>query len=40
MRIYLYLGKIAGNFYKILSKKEKKIKKIKFFHNLPYLINQ
>ena len=27
------------NFYKLLSKKEKKIKKNQFFHNSSYLVN-
>jgi len=33
MRIYIYLEKKINNFYKLLSKKEKKIKKNQFFHN-------
>jgi len=33
MRIYIYLEKLINNFYKLLSKKEKKIKKHQFFHN-------
>ena len=33
MRIYIYLVKIDSNFYKLLSKKEKKIKKYQFFQN-------
>ena len=33
MRIYIYLVRIDHNFYKLLSKKEKNIKKHQFFHN-------
>ena len=39
MRIYIYLAKIDSKFYKLLSKKEKKIKKHQFFQNSFYLIN-
>ena len=39
MRIYIYLVKIGSKFYKLLSKKEKKIKKNQFFHNSSYLLN-
>jgi len=39
MRIYIYFVKIVQNFYKLLSKKEKKIKKNQFFHNSSYLLN-
>ena len=39
MRIYIYLGKKIENFYKLLSKKEKKIKKSQFSHNSSYLFN-
>ena len=39
MRIYIYFAKINLNFYKLLSKKEKKIKKNQFFHNSSYLLN-
>jgi len=34
MRIYIYFVKIVQNFYKLLSKKEKKLKKKQFFQNL------
>ena len=42
MRIYIYLVRFASKIlYNILlSKKEKKIKKNQFFHNLSYLIIQ
>jgi len=39
MRIYIYFVRIDSKFYKLLSKKEKKIKKNKFFHYLSYLFN-
>ena len=39
MRIYIYLVRIDSKFYKLLSKKEKKIKKHQFFHNSSYLNN-
>ncbi len=39
MRIYIYFVKIDPNFYKLLSKKEKKLKKKQFFQNSFYLIN-
>ena len=39
MRIYIYLVRIDLKFYKLLSKKEKKIKKHQFFHNSSYLHN-
>ena len=39
MRIYLYFVKYIQNFYKLLSKKEKKIKKHQFFYNSSYLLN-
>ena len=40
MRIYIYFVRIDSKFfYKLLSKKEKKIKKNQFFHNTSYLIN-
>jgi len=39
MRIYIYFVGIGSKFYKLLSKKEKKIKKNKFFQNPFYLIN-
>ena len=39
MRIYIYLVRIDSKFYKLLSKKEKKIKKHHFFHNASYLLN-
>ena len=39
MRIYIYLVKIDLKFYKLLSKKEKKIKKYQIVHNSSYLIN-
>ncbi len=39
MRIYIYFVRIDSKFYKLLSKKEKKIKKNQFFHNSSYLIN-
>ena len=39
MRIYIYLVKIDLKFYKLLSKKEKKIKKHQYFHNPSYLLN-
>jgi len=39
MRIYIYLVRIDLKFYKLLSKKEKKIKKHQFFHNSSYLLN-
>jgi len=38
MRIYIYLVRIDNNFYKLLSKKEKNIKKDQFFHISSYLI--
>ena len=39
MRIYIYFVRIVQDFYKLLSKKEKKIKKNQFFHNSFYLLN-
>ena len=39
MRIYIYLVRIDSKFYKLLSKKEKKLKKKKFFQNSSYLFN-
>ena len=39
MRIYIYFVRIDSQFYDLLSKKEKKIKKNQFFHNSFYLIN-
>ena len=39
MRIYIYFVRIDSNFYKLLSKKEKKIKKHQFFQNSSYLLN-
>ena len=39
MRIYIYFVRIDSKFYKLLSKKEKKIKKNQFFHNSSYLLN-
>ena len=39
MRIYIYLVRIDANFYKLLSKKEKSIKKYQFFQIPFYLIN-
>ena len=39
MRIYIYFVRIDQNFNKLLSKKEKKIKKNQFFHNSSYLLN-
>ncbi len=39
MRIYIYFVRVDLYFYKLLSKKEKKIKKNQFFHNSFYLIN-
>ena len=39
MRIYIYLVRIYSKFYKLLSNKEKNIKKHQFFHNSSYLIN-
>ena len=38
MRIYIYFVKIVQNFYKLLSKKEKKLKKKQFFQNSSYLL--
>ena len=38
MRIYIYLVRIDSKFYKLLSKKEKKIKKHQLFHNSSYLL--
>ena len=40
MRIYIYLMRIGSNFYKLLSKKEKKIKKLQFLNNSSYLLYQ
>ena len=39
MRIYIYFLRIDWNFYKLLSKKEKKIKKNQFLQNSSYLLN-
>ena len=39
MRIYIYLERKFQHFYKLLSKKEKKIKKHQFFYYSSYLIN-
>ena len=39
MRIYIYFVRKGSKFYKLLSKKEKKIKKNQFFYNSYYLIN-
>ena len=39
MRIYIYFVRIYLKFYKLLSKKEKKIKKNKFFNNSSYSLN-
>ena len=39
MRIYIYFEKIDSKFYKLLSKKEKKLKNTQFFQNLSYLLN-
>ena len=39
MRIYIYFVRIDSKFYKLLSKKEKKIKKNQFFQNSSYLSN-
>ena len=39
MRIYIYLVRIDSYFYKLLSKKEKKIKKHQYSPNKSYLIN-
>ena len=39
MRIYIYFLRIDWNFYKLLSKKEKNIKKNQFFHNPSYLLS-
>ena len=36
MRIYIYLVRITSKFYKLLSKKEKKLKKKQFFQNPSY----
>ncbi len=33
------MWELIQNFYKLLSKKEKKIKKNQFFHNSSYLLN-
>ena len=38
MRIYIYFVRIDSKFYKLLSKKEKKIKKHQFFRNSSYLL--
>ena len=38
MRIYIYFVRINSKFYNLLSKKEKKIKKIQFIHNPSYLL--
>ena len=40
MRIYIYFLEYIQNFYKVLSKKEKKIKKNQFLYNSSYLFNQ
>jgi len=37
MRIYIYFVRKIQNFYKLLSKKEKKLKKKQFFQNSSYL---
>ena len=39
MRIYIYFVRIDLKFLKLLSKKEKKIKKNQFFYNSSYLFN-
>ena len=39
MRIYIYFARLDLKFYKLLSKKEKKIKKNQFFYNSSYLLN-
>ena len=39
MRIYIYFVRIVQDFYKLLSKKEKKIKKNQFLHYSSYLLN-
>ena len=39
MRIYIYFVRIDSKFYKLLSKKEKKLKKKQFFQNSSYLLN-
>jgi len=40
MRIYIYFVRADSKiFYKLLSKKEKKIKKNQFFQNSSYLLN-
>ena len=39
MRIYIYFLRIDWNFYKLLSKKEKRLKNAQFFQNLSYLLN-
>ena len=39
MRIYIYFVRIDSKFYKLLSKKEKKLKKKQFFQKLSYLLN-
>ena len=39
MRIYIYFVRIDSKFYELLSKKEKKLKKKKFFQNSSYLLN-
>ena len=39
MRIYIYFVRTDSKFYKLLSKKEKKLKKKKFFQNSSYLLN-
>jgi len=39
MRIYIYFVRIGSKFLKLLSKKEKKIKKNQFFYNSSYLLN-
>ena len=39
MRIYIYFVRIDSKFNKLLSKKEKKLKKKQFFQNPSYLIN-
>ena len=38
MRIYIYFLRIDSKFYKLLSKKEKKLKKKQFFQNSSYLV--
>ena len=38
MRIYIYFVRIDSKFYKLLSKKEKKLKKEQFIQKSSYLL--